>query len=196
MAVARRAIAKAPYAFDSQSQVMPPEPLPIIPAADNHTLLAELRPALIAYFYRRCRSEAEAEDLAQDVLLRALQHAQWQSVEEAKGYIFRIAANRWRDRGRRKLTHGVELEWDDERTQVAAEEITVERVLSSQEELRRFSAALQDLGERTRDVFVMCRFENLKHAEVGELLGISVSAVEKHLVKALAYLMRRMDQNG
>ncbi len=175
---------------------MPPEPQPINPDSENQALLAELRPALIAYFERRCRNEAEAEDLAQDVLLRALQHANWSSSEEARGYIFRIAANRWKDRGRRKLTHGVEIEWDEQRTQTAAEEIPIERVLSSQEDLKKLSDALLELGERTRDVFVMCRFEQLKQSEVGRIFGISVSAVEKHLVKALAHLVHRMNQDG
>jgi len=40
-------------------------------------------------------------------------------------------------------------------------------------------AALQELGERTRDVFMLDRLEHMKHAEIATLFGISVSAVEK-----------------
>jgi RNA polymerase sigma factor (sigma-70 family) len=164
-----------------------------LPVYENHALLAEMRPALIAYFHRRCRNEAEAEDLAQDVLVSALQHVQLRSTAEARGYIFRIAANRWRDRGRRRLTRGIELEWDDEHVGTAAGNISTERVLSSIQDLDLFSKALEELAERTRDVFVMVKFEHMKQAEVGEALGISVSAVEKHLTKAVSYLMRRLN---
>jgi RNA polymerase sigma factor (sigma-70 family) len=158
--------------------------------------IADLRPALVAYFQRRCGNAAEAEDLAQDVILRALNHAEWTSVEEARGYIFRIALNRWRDRGRRKVTHGTEIDWDDESTLGVAEEISPERVLSSQEQLRRIASALQALEERTRNVFVLCRLEQMKQKEIADLLGISVSAVEKHLVKALAHVARWMEKDG
>jgi RNA polymerase sigma factor (sigma-70 family) len=163
---------------------------------DGTAFIADLRPALVAYFKRRCGNAAEAEDLAQDVILRALSHAQWSSAEEARGYIFRIALNRWRDRGRRKLTHGTELGWDDEIAQGVSEGISPERVLSSQEQLHRIASALQQLEERTLKVFVLCRLEQMKQKEIADLLGISVSAVEKHLVKALAHVARWMEKDG
>lgn len=163
---------------------------------DSTAFIADLRPALVAYFQRRCGNAAEAEDLAQDVILRALSHAEWTSAEEARGYIFRIALNRWRDRGRRKLTHGTEIDWDDESALSVREEISPERVLNSQEQLRRIASALQELEARTRDVFVLCRLEQMKQKEIAELLGISVSAVEKHLVKALSHVARRMEKDG
>jgi RNA polymerase sigma-70 factor (ECF subfamily) len=168
--------------------------LPIEPTDENAALIAELRPALVAYFQRRCRDAVEAEDLAQDVLLRALNRAKWNSVEEAQGYIFRIAANRWKDRGRRRLTHGVELEWDEEKSS-ATEGITAERVITGEVELQKVLETLPKLSQRERDVLILCRFEQMKKAEVGEILGISVSAVEKHLVNVLAYLAARVYQD-
>ena len=174
---------------------MSPQGKPDAPT-DSTAFIADLRPALVAYFLRRCGNAAEAEDLAQDVILRALSHAEWTSAEEARGYIFRIALNRWRDRGRRKLTHGTEIDWDDESALSVREEFSPERVLSSQEQLRRIASALQELEARTRDVFVLCRLEQMKQKEIAELLGISVSAVEKHLVKALSHVARRMEKDG
>jgi len=53
-------------------------------------------------------------------------------------------------------------------------------------------AALLQLNERTRDVFVLSRLERMKYAEIAEMYGISVSAVEKHMIKALAHLARRV----
>jgi RNA polymerase sigma factor (sigma-70 family) len=140
---------------------------------------------------RKCGNAAEAEDLAQDVLERALGKGQWVSVDQAKGYIFRIAVNRWHDRNRRKLTHGVNVEWDDGAVFAQVEENSPERVLSGEQELHAVVAALQELHERTRDVFMLDRLEHLKHLEIARLFGISVSAVEKHISKALAHLARR-----
>ncbi len=48
--------------------------------------------------------------------------------------------------------------------------------------------ALDELPTRSRYVFVLCRVERLPQKEVARRLGISVSAVEKHMMKALARL--------
>src|SRR5882757_8515658 len=84
------------------------------PPSDNPGLAAQMRPALVKYFKRKSGSAVEAEDLTQDVLVRALTHAHWKTPSEAKGYIFRTAVNRWRDRHRRKETHGVSVPLDEE----------------------------------------------------------------------------------
>lgn len=167
---------------------------PVVDIQDSAAHVAPLRPALVKYFLRKCGNATEAEDLAQDVLVRALGKSQWESAEQAKGYIFRIAVNRWHDRNRRSLTHGVAVEWDDSATFAEAEELSPERVLGNEQELHGVIAALQELGERTRDVFMLFRLEQMKHGEIAQLFGISVSAVEKHVAKAVAHLARRAAQ--
>lgn len=158
---------------------------------ESIALVAPLRPALIKYFLRKCGSAPEAEDLAQDVLERALSKARWETAEQAKGYIFRIAVNRWHDRNRRSLTHGVVVEWDDAASFAQAEESSPERVLGSEQELHAVVEALASLSERTRDVFLLFRLEQMKHGQIAEMFGISVSAVEKHVSKAVAHLASR-----
>ncbi|HEX4049855.1 MAG TPA: sigma-70 family RNA polymerase sigma factor [Steroidobacteraceae bacterium] len=172
-----------------------PEAIPNPVVNDGAAVVAQLRPALIAYFQRRCGNAAEAEDLAQDVILRALSHTRWTSAEHARSYIFTIALNCWRDRGRRRLSRTSVIDWNEDLVQGVAEESSPERVLSNQQQLASIVAALGELAERTRDIFVLCRLENMKHSQIAELLGISVSAVEKHLSKALAHLARRMDHD-
>jgi RNA polymerase sigma factor (sigma-70 family) len=157
---------------------------------DGTSHVAPLRPALVKYFFRKCGNASEAEDLAQDVLVRALGKAQWDTPEQAKGYIFRIAVNRWNDRLRRGVTHGTVVEWDDAATFAQVEETSPERVLSNEQDLHAVVAALQELGERTRDVFLLFRLEQMKHGQIAEMFGISVSAVEKHVSKAVAHLAR------
>jgi RNA polymerase sigma factor (sigma-70 family) len=158
--------------------------------------VASLRPAIVKYFLRRCGNVAEAEDLAHDVLERALGKAYWESAAQAKNYIFRAAVNRWHDRNRRRATHGAVIEWDDAATFALAEESSPERVISNEQELHAVVAALRDLSERTRDVFMLYRLEQMKHGEIAQLYGISVSAVEKHVAKAVAHLARYAAQQA
>ncbi len=156
----------------------------------NAFLVAQMRPALVAFFRRRCRNAAEAEDLAQDVVVRALAHSESLSPARASGYIFRIAVNRWRDRGRRLVAHGNCVPWDEQSALAVSDGFSPERLVGAQQELNRVLGAVQELGHRTREVLLRCRLEQMKHAEIARELGISVSSVEKHLVRAMTHLSR------
>jgi RNA polymerase sigma factor (sigma-70 family) len=169
---------------------MSSDPAPPLDSADNALLVAQMRPALVKYFKRKCGSAAEAEDLTQDVLLRALARGSWHSPEQARGYVFRAAVNRWRDRNRRMLVHGATIHWDDSAAYATDEETSPEDVLVIEQQLHGVAQALLELSERTRDVFMLIRLEQMKQADIARMLGISVSAVEKHLARALAHLAR------
>lgn len=65
------------------------------------------------------------------------------------------------------------------------------------DELRRqIHDVLSRLPERSRQVFVMSRFEGLKNREIAERLDISVKVVEKHVSKALAMLRKQIMRSG
>lgn len=163
---------------------------PTSPPGSGAQLAAQMRPALVKYFRRKSGSAVEAEDLAQDVLVRTLTHATWESADEAKGYIFRAAVNRWRDRRRRQLTQGATIEWNEAAAAVADPpgQIAPERVIGAQQELNQVAGALRGLDARTRHVLMLIKFEQMKIAAVAGMLGISVSAVNKALAKGLAHL--------
>ena len=170
---------------------MSSEIAPIHSPVDAATFLAQIRPALVSFFRRRCKSLAQAEDLAQDVIVRTLSCKQWATEEQAKGYVFRTAANLWCDQTRSRVARGgTEISWDENIVSSVTEGIPLERVLLSEEALHRVDAALLQLNERTRDVFVLNRLEQMKNREIAQMLGISESAVEKHMTKALAHLAR------
>lgn len=171
------------------------KPAHSISAANSH-IVEQMRPALVKFFCRKCGTRELAEDLAQDVLLRVLGHATWESPEQARGYVFRSAINRWRDHRRMTLTHGLAVEWNEaaaaelNRPFVQNEETGPEHVLIVRQELHRVARALLKLDHRTRDVFLLIRLEQMKQAAVAEMLGVSLSTVEKELAKALAHLAR------
>ena len=169
------------------SSEIAPSHLPV----DAKTFLADIRPALLSFFRRRCKNLAQAEDLTQDVIVRTLTCKQWTSEEQAKGYVFRTAANLWCDQVRTRVSRGgTELSWDENIVSSVTEGIPLERVLLSEEELHRVDAALLQLSERTRDVFVLNRLEKMKNREIAQMLGVSQSSVEKHMTRALAHLAR------
>jgi len=160
--------------------------------SDKASFVLEMRPALVKYFRRKTGNPVEAEDLAQDVLLRALTHPNWKTRDQAKGYIFRTAVNRWRDCLRRRRTRGAVIAWDEASLEQTNEDLgsenLPERVLIAAEELDLLVRALEGMNVRTRTVLMLIKLEQMKVATVAEMLGISVSAVGKHLAKAIAQL--------
>jgi RNA polymerase sigma factor (sigma-70 family) len=159
---------------------------------DNASVVSEMRPALVKYFNRKTGNPVEAEDLAQDVLLSALTHPNWKTQDQAKGYIFRTAVNRWRDSLRRRRIRGATIAWDEESPERSNENTDVEnspeRVLIVGEELNQVVRALEGMNVRTRTVLMLIKLEQMRVATVADMLGISASAVAKHLAKGIAQL--------
>ena len=61
------------------------------------------------------------------------------------------------------------------------------------QQLARATAVLLELPERTRVIFVLRRLEGMRLNDIAKRLGISVSAVEKHMQRAITHIMRRID---
>jgi RNA polymerase sigma factor (sigma-70 family) len=155
--------------------------------AKTPTSLEAHRPALRRYFSKRVPA-AEVDDLVQDVFLRMQVHGQEQSIDHLDRYLFTVAASVLSDTRRRCVVrHGDEHESLEEGHH-PTEDRTPERVILDREALDMVVRAIAELPERTRDVFVLHRFEEMSCRAIGAQLGISESAVEKHVMKALRFL--------
>jgi len=150
---------------------------------------------LMSFFGRRLSNEADAEDLVQDVFARIAARDSSEPVHHLGGYILRTAINVMADRGRRRRSRHADFHAPFDPDLHGGEEIDPERVLSGKQELRAATAALLSLPERTRTVFILRRLEGFRHRDIAEHLGISVSAVEKHMVRAIRHLAMEMEQH-
>ncbi|WP_238537023.1 RNA polymerase sigma factor [Caulobacter sp. AP07] len=156
---------------------------------------ARFTPALRAFFSRRA-SINDVEDLVQEVLLRIQKRQPEAVVNNVEGYLFEVAANVLIDRGRADRTRCRSAHCEFQEIHHPVDEMSPERVLQAREQMARALAALNELPERTRRVFVLVRFEEMSYKLVAQRLGVSVSAVEKHVMKALRHLNARLrDQN-
>jgi RNA polymerase sigma-70 factor (ECF subfamily) len=166
------------------------------PGADQEAVAAlaeRYRPAVLAYFSRRVRDRGEAEDLTQEVFVSLVRRAELETIDNIEGYIFRIAANllgmRSRTAGRRPA---ISAEGYDDPARQPVDELSPERFAIGHQSWEIFVQALQELPERTRTIFVLNRFEELSGREIAIRLGVSVSLVEKDMIKAIAYLRGRV----
>ena len=70
---------------------------------------------------------------------------------------------------------------------------SLEAVVLSRERLARISKGLGRLDEKTRVIFLAHRFDGMTYQNIANVHGISVSAVEKHVAKAMLQLTRWME---
>lgn len=153
------------------------------------------RPALMAFFVRRIRNPAEAEDLTQEVLVRLMEMS-GDAVANPEAYIFRIAANLVRDRHRRLQVRDAWRADVLHRDDGAADYIDPLRLLEGREAVGRVSKVLAEMSQRSREILLLFRVERVRKREIAASYGISVSAVDKHLIKAAAFLTRRLEEES
>jgi RNA polymerase sigma-70 factor (ECF subfamily) len=67
-------------------------------------------------------------------------------------------------------------------------------VIAAEQCLYRIRRALAAVSPRTKDVFFMHRLHGLSYAQIADHFDLSISAVEKHIAKAMAELGPQMHQ--
>jgi RNA polymerase sigma factor (sigma-70 family) len=157
------------------------------------TDLSTYAPALQRYFRKRAAA-AEVDDLVQEVFLNMQARRSSAPIDNIEGYLFSVASHvlaRHRLGAKKASLFSRSAGEDDP---VPVEALSPERVVLSKESLNRVVAALDALPPRTRDVFLLHRFEELTYGAIGRRLGISVSAVEKHVMNALKLLKQQLEQ--
>lgn len=160
-------------------------------------LIALYGPGIRAFASHQLGDPAEAEDIAQEVFLRAWSHAG--RYDPARGavstWIWRIAANLCTDRKRRRAVRRfLGLETLPETALPAAEAPGAERVVAGRQRLDRLRAALAALPDRQRQAILMRTAGDLATAEIAATMGLSPGAVEQLLVRARAGLRRTMGE--
>jgi RNA polymerase sigma-70 factor (ECF subfamily) len=160
-------------------------------------LAARFQRPLMTFFLRRIKDRSLAEDLTQDVLLKVVRACEKGQIERADSYVFKVAINLLRDQRRRALRAGpaifvpIEEDRDGPLETQLVEAISPERVLLSEDSLADVLRCLEELGQLTRNIFILFRLENMKQKDIAALYGIGQSTVEKHVVKAVLHLANR-----
>src|SRR3546814_807043 len=60
--------------------------------------------------------------------------------------------------------------------------------IEAEDVMRAYRRALAELPDRTREVFLLHRVDELAYREIGEKLGISIPTVQYHVARALAHI--------
>lgn len=149
--------------------------------------LATLKPELLAFARSLARDSAEAEDLAQEAVVRALQAARVPAAAaELRPWMFRLIRNlfideRRRDRVRREYSEGPGRFFGD-RSRTASD--PVQTVMVRQ--------AFDRLVERDREILCLVDVLGMSYAEASAVLGVPLGTVMSRLSRARRAMIGEM----
>jgi RNA polymerase sigma-70 factor (ECF subfamily) len=139
--------------------------------------------SLYRFFVRMTGDRAKAEDLVQEVFVRMLKYGHtFRSSSEFGPWMFALARHAAVDLHRRARKH---LSEDPEAPEQPATGPLPIETLQHAERLKHLNRALAGLSAELREALLLARFSGLKHAGIGELLGISEGAVKARVFRAV-----------
>jgi len=147
-------------------------------AGAARALTQRLVPRVIGYAMRVLSDRAEAEDVAQEAMLRLWRVApDWRQGEaKVTTWLYRVATNlctdRLRGRTRRRVTAL------DDAPDVADGRASVEAGLIEADRMAALQAALAALPDRQRQAVVLRHIEGLTNPEIAAIMDIGTEAVE------------------
>ena len=136
-------------------------------------------------------SDLEADDVVQQVFLSIWNRKEefdWQ--KDSKSYLFNAVRNRTKNIFRDKRAN---VDFDD-LSEPLESDISAEEKIHITELERKIDQIIDQLPPKCRTVFVLSRKEEMSHAQIAELLEISVKTVENHITKALKILRKYIDE--
>jgi len=145
-----------------------------------HALTLRLAPRVLGFATRMLGDRTEAEDVAQEAMLRLWQIApEWRQGEaKVTTWLYRVVSNLCTDRLRRRRPIALDTidEPPDDAPGVVASMAEAERVAA-------LEAALLTLSDRQRQAVVLRHIEGISNPEIAEIMEISVEAVESLIAR-------------
>ncbi len=146
-------------------------------------LAVRLVPRILGYATRSLGDRTEAEDIAQEVMLRLWRIApDWRSGEaQVSTWAYRVAANLCTDRLRAKKRRKADAL--DEVAEPEDDKAAAVDGLIEAERQAALSAALASLPDRQREAVVLRHMEGLANPEIAQIMQVGVEAVESLIAR-------------
>lgn len=155
-----------------------------------HSLVEQHLRRVLTVLYRIVGNYADAQDLAQEVFLKAFQRRhQLRDPARVLPWLMRIASNAGIDFRRSRGIAAASRSWN-EAIDVGPPSPSPEQQLFQRERERRLQDGLRLLSPKERAAIVMRDLEGMSGAEVARALGCSPITVRTHIASARIKLRR------
>lgn len=145
---------------------------------DLERIYREQYRSLVEFIHRRLRDRGRAEELAQEVFVRAI----GARPRRPRSWLYAVASNLVRDEGRHRAVRDRHLRLVRDTT-TGSEPATAEARLQRQEARARVRAALERLTERDRRALLL-KEDGADYEMIADELGLSRGSVGTTLARA------------
>lgn len=152
-------------------------------AAEQERIYSEYREKVFGYIRSRVKSREDAEDLCEDVFLKAFRSPEGYDAAKASPgtWIYAITRNTVIDYYRKNRPA-------EELPEELSDDSSVEEDVLNAELLEELASALERLPTEYTDIIVLHYYDRLQLTEIANKLGISYGAVKLRHQKALTML--------
>ncbi len=152
--------------------------------------------ALRAWLMRWRIEDLLADDVVQEAYAVLASRASVDDIRNPRSYFFQTARSIILMHLRRSRVVSIRAVEDIDRIGAAADEPTPEQLVSDREELHQLATAIAQLPEMGRQALTLRVIDGLSQREVGERMGISENAAQKHIAKSIHALMTIFGRGG
>ena len=148
---------------------------------------------LFFFIRERVNTNEDAEDILQDVWVQLSDVINTEPIEQVSGWLYRVAKNKIIDKYRKKSTVSLEEEiYEDEENDFYLN-------IPESEQLRdvfweQLYAALEEIPENQRQVFIWNELEEISFQEIAERTGEKINTLISRKRYAVLHLRKRLQQ--
>lgn len=153
-------------------------------------------PALRAWLTRWRLQDLLVDDVVQEAYAVLAARESVEDIRNPRNYLFQTARSIILMHLRRSRVVSIRAVEDMERIGAPADDPDPEQQVSDREELHRLARAIADLPELGRQALTLRVIDGLSQREVGERMGISENAAQKHIAKSIHRLMDLFGRGG
>jgi len=178
----------------------------VMPEDKNSHIIQTIRSYgknLLGFIRRRVKSDADAEDILQDVWYQFSSVINSQPIEQTGAWLYKVASNKITDKHRKKseiLLDDMIATDDDEDDITDFKAILLTEAKTPETEYLRnifweqLFFALDELPEKQRQVFIWNELEDISFAEIADLTGDNVQTLVSRKRYAVLHLRKRLKQ--
>ena len=157
------------------------------------------RKRLFRFIRGRVKNNEDAEDILQDVWYQLSSLIDTQPIEQLSSWLYRVSRNKIVDRNRKQLPQSLEdLAFEDEDGEMVLPEALLADTMNPEAEMERaffreaFFAALSELPDKQRHVFVMNELEDMTLQQIADQTGDKLKTIISRKRYAVAHLRERL----
>ena len=140
---------------------------------------------LYGFLYHMTSQREVSEDMVQNIFYRMLRSRHtFTGNGEFRTWMYHLARNVLKDHWKKAGVSRPVAEWEDRIT----DEVLVDERLEKKMELEMLQKRIASLSPESREVLILSRYQDLKYAEIAEVLDLSVGAVKVRVHRAINQL--------